>query len=225
MEPKIRWHIGGLPPDKYLSTEQIDKVIVYLRHVKPASERNAVNMFTVVLLLYTGLRSAELLNLRLCDLPTYHGKAVVMVQKGKGCISRTVLVPDWLGNVIHQFIREHRKGAKPGSFLLTAEGTPAPMTYGGLYRRIVRIGKRSGVGRLTPHMLRHSYSMLLHDLCKDLAFCQMQLGHANIETTRIYAKTNPQSGRAQVEALPFFGVNDRKVPESIGKRVLSDGLN
>jgi integrase/recombinase XerD len=224
MNPQIKWHVGGLPPDKYLSPGQIDKVIIHLRHVKQ-SERNAVNMFAVVMLLYTGLRSEELLNLRLRDLPPYHGKAVVMVKKGKGCISRTVLVPDWLGSVMQQFIRDHRKGGKPGSFLLTAEGTSAPMTYSGLYRRIVRIGKLSGVGRLTPHCLRHTYGMNLHDLCKDLDFVCQQLGHSHVETTRIYAKTRPQSGRAQVEALPFFGVNDRKVQEFIGKQPLNEITN
>jgi len=222
MKPKIKRHVGGLRPDRYLTDEQIKTLMQYLRTGR--TERGAVNLFAVTMMLFTGLRAAELLNLQIRDLPYHHGKDVVLVMAGKGCVSRTVLIPAFLGCVIEQFIREHRRGGKPGSYLFVAEGKSSPMLYDSLYRRLVLIGQKSGIGRLTPHMLRHVYAITLYDRARDLLFVQSQLGHANVETTGIYAKTRPESGRQQVESLPFFGTETIKHQENTGKLDVSNML-
>jgi integrase/recombinase XerD len=215
MKKKIRKHVGGLEPSKYLTDSQLEKLMEYLRtHSK--TRRGHVNHFIVQFLLFTGLRAAELLNMKFRDTSRCHCKNVVLVTRGKGNVSRTILVPEVLQVVVDCYQQECRPGAKPGSFLLVAEGKTR-MGYDALLHRLKRIGIESGVGRLRPHMLRHCYAIGLYGVAEDIRFCQDQLGHAHIETTSIYAKTRPESGRKQVEKLPIFGQQSRNCPVSIGK--------
>ncbi|MFC1793445.1 tyrosine-type recombinase/integrase [Planctomycetota bacterium] len=57
------------------------------------------------------------------------------------------------------------------------------------------------IGKLHPHMLRHTYLTRLYNVEHDLRFVQDQAGHASPTTTAIYAKTNSKARKRQVEAL------------------------
>ena len=64
-----------------------------------------------------------------------------------------------------------------------------------------KLGSKSGIGKLHPNMLRHTYLTRLYNVEHDLRFVQDQAGHASPTTTAIYAKTNSTARRRQVEAL------------------------
>jgi hypothetical protein len=57
-----------------------------------------------------------------------------------------------------------------------------------LYSKVRKIGEKSGIGQLHPHMLRCTYLVRLYNKKNDLRFVQDQAGHANIKTTALYAK-------------------------------------
>jgi len=61
-----------------------------------------------------------------------------------------------------------------------------------------------GIGKLHPHMLRHTYLTRLYNVEHDLRFVQDQAGHASPTTTAIYAKTNSKARKRQVEALDDY---------------------
>jgi integrase len=67
--------------------------------------------------------------------------------------------------------------------------------------KIKKLGRQAGIGKLHPHMLRHTYGTRLYNIEQDLRFVQDQLGHASPTTTAIYAKTNTKARRRQLEAL------------------------
>ena len=75
------------------------------------------------------------------------------------------------------------------------------MIYRSIYEKIKKLGRQSGIGKLHPHMLRHTYGTRLYNVEQDLRFVQDQLGHASPTTTAIYAKTNAKARRRQLEAL------------------------
>jgi len=75
------------------------------------------------------------------------------------------------------------------------------MIYRTVYEKMKKLGKKSGIGKLHPHMLRHTYLTRLYNVEHDLRFVQDQAGHASPTTTAIYAKTNSKARKRQVEAL------------------------
>ena len=50
-------------------------------------------------------------------------------------------------------------------------------------------------------MLRYTYATRPYAVDKDLLFMSDQLGHSNVRTTHIYAKTDSESRRNQVERI------------------------
>jgi len=49
--------------------------------------------------------------------------------------------------------------------------------------------------RITPHLLRHSFSRWTLDAGIDIAYLQQQLGHASLSTTAIYLQARPNHRR------------------------------
>ena len=191
---------GGLPPNKYLSIAQVKKLRQYITEkAANGKRRDAVSETVVDILLNAGLRAAEVCNLEMRDLPHFHGKQIIDVRQGKGCVQRSVEISSALVRRINKFVKEHRKNAKPKSPLFVSERDKKRIGYRSLYSKLVIIGRGSGVGRLTAHMLRHSYAMVFYKQTKDLLGLQQQLGHKDPQTTHIYAKTSSDEMRRQIE--------------------------
>ncbi|MBL7214972.1 MAG: site-specific integrase [Phycisphaerae bacterium] len=218
---------GGLSPDKYLSEGQVERILKHLQKQSAnGSRRAAINEFIVLMLLYCGLRAEELLALRIRNLPCRHDKNMIEVEEGKGNVSRSIVIPDWLSGVIKAFVKKYRKGAKPDSILISSERghrrvvlkqhwiingkrqthrrrqRSRRMTYSSLWSKIRKIGIAAGVGKLHPHMFRHTYLSRLYGISNDLRFVQDQAGHADPKTTAIYTQTNTEERNRQVQSLP-----------------------
>ena len=196
---------GGLAPDKYLSEDQLKKLRQYVKDKADLARmrggsRGVIDELIVELLVNTGLRASELCNLNIGDLPVKHGKDCVWIRDGKGNVSRTVDISDKLKKRLERFIKLYRKRAKADSALLVSERGDR-IIYRSIYAKIKRIGDQAGIGKLHPHMLRHTYLTRLYNIEKDLRFVQDQAGHASPTTTAIYAKTNNKARRRQVQAL------------------------
>lgn len=196
---------GGLSPDKYLSKRQQGQLLLYVKAQADlgrarGSKRAIVDELICWLLVEAGLRAGEVCDLRLRDLPICHGKNSVWIDNGKGAVSRTVEIAERLTKTIRRFCKVCRKGAGPRDHLFVSS-KGRPLCYMTLYQKIRRMGEKSGIGKLHPHMLRHTYATRLYAVEKDLLFVSDQLGHSNVATTQIYAKTDSESRRRQVEKI------------------------
>jgi len=196
---------GGLSPDKYLSDTQLRQLRQYVKDMadlarQRGSARAIIDELIVELLANTGLRASELCDLNIRDLPVTHNKPCVWVRDGKDKVARTVDIPESLVKRLDRFVRLYRKGAKDKAPLL-ANAKGKRMIYRSVYEKMKKLGKKSGIGKLHPHMLRHTYLSRLYNVEHDLRFVQDQAGHASPTTTAIYAKTNSRARKRQVEAL------------------------
>lgn len=136
----------------------------------------------------TGIRRAELNNLKVADLDLEGG--FLRVNQGKGGKDR--VVP--LGRVACRFIKsylEHvrplylrKDPALPWLFLSRKGGRMSAMVARGVVRRSTM---EAGIGKkVTPHTFRHTCATLMLKNRANIRHVQELLGHASLETTKVY---------------------------------------
>lgn len=150
----------------------------------------------VLLLISTGLRVGELVQLRPTDFDSEGGGLHV---RGKGRRERRVFVVDErLGLILGMLAG--RKGAVS---LLSADGQA--WSTQSARRSLRRFAEAAGVeARVTPHMLRHTCATLLLEDGVDLRFLQRLLGHENIATTAIYAHVGDVGLRTALQSAALL---------------------
>jgi site-specific recombinase XerD len=154
-----------------------------------------------ILLLHTGLRLSEALSLRLDDLQLMDRKGQVTVRQGKGGKSCTVPL-----NVDARKALQNWQSVRPvdaGTFLWVGleNGSTQALSSRSVQRALLRIGEAAGLDRLTPHVLRHTFAKNLIDAGVGLEKVAALLGHANLNTTRIYVTPNQRDLEQAVEQL------------------------
>ena len=166
-----------------LTNDEIEKL---LTPESPESPASLLDQAILELAYASGLRLAELRNLRLEQL---HLEAGFINVIGKGNKERVVPVGRKAVAALNRYLGTGRPKLitprSPANVFLTKRGTPfAAVT---LWLRIKNRVRRAGVARnITPHMLRHSFATHLLEHGADLRVIQELLGHANISTTEIY---------------------------------------
>jgi integrase/recombinase XerD len=168
---------------KALTNQEIEKL---LAPETPASPSSLCDQAVLELAYASGLRLAELRNLRLEQL---HLEAGFINVIGKGNKERVVPVGRQAIAAMQRYLEAGRpklvSPKSPATVFLTQRGTPfAAVT---LWLRIKQRVRRVGIDRnITPHMLRHSFATHLLEHGADLRVIQELLGHANISTTEVY---------------------------------------
>jgi len=168
---------------KALTSPEIEKL---LKEEEPANPQSLCDQAVLELAYASGLRLAELRNLRLEQLHLESGFINVI---GKGNKERVVPVGRKAVAALQRYLAAGRPNLvtsrSPANVFLTKRGTPfAAVT---LWLRIKQRVRRSGIGRkVSPHMLRHSFATHLLERGADLRVIQELLGHASISTTEVY---------------------------------------
>ncbi len=111
------------------------------------------------------------------------GRAQIQM-KGK---FRTILLTDTLIQKLLDYIK--RKGIVSGPIFITRRGKP--MSRRQIWASMKALCKDANVkpSKVFPHNLRHFFAQSYYKAYKDIARLADMLGHANIETTRIYLRT------------------------------------
>ncbi len=153
---------------------------------------NIMDKLIIKILLTTGLRSAEILNIRRENIvierngqlfnidyieSLQDGDIAYIKVLGKGNKERIVPLSE---NVLEELFNYLKKYKVSPIF---------PISYHSLWRRIINIGKKAGV-ILHPHKLRHTAATLALQSGAELRVIQELLGHASPLTTARYAKVN-----------------------------------
>lgn len=157
--------------------------------------RNKVRDVCIVsLILYSGLRVSEVVNLDLDDVDLKQ-KRVYVYRKGNQ--DETFKTPVYFGKGavedIEQYLSLRTTQYNPPKrekalFLAIANGKKegSRMTKRAIQEMVIKYAKRFGKPFLSVHKLRHSFATDYY-LRNDLYKTQEQLGHASPETTQIYA--------------------------------------
>jgi integrase/recombinase XerD len=108
---------------------------------------------------------------------------------GKGAKTRLVPAGAPALEAIQQYLAEGRPGLLKGRaspyLFITARG--GPMTRQAFWHLLRLVALKAGVkGKVSPHVLRHSFATHLLEGGADLRSVQAMLGHSDIATTQIY---------------------------------------
>jgi site-specific recombinase XerD len=147
------------------------------------------------LMLFSGLRSAEVLGLQVADVDIATGWARVV---GKGDKERRVPVDRDVAGAIQTYLLAERPDSDAAALFVVAKGPNRgrPLTPAGL-RSIFRYHRaKAGVPAGHPHALRHSFGTALAEAGVDLAVIQQLLGHDHIDSSARYVHLAPIHVRA-----------------------------
>jgi site-specific recombinase XerD len=142
----------------------------------------ARNHALLSLMYLTAIRVGEALALRVQDVDLDLGK--VTVPEGKTG-QRAIPLPEDTASLRCSMDRwlAVRESWKPDSDLLFVTATGAPVRTSAVRRTLALYGERSGVGHVTPHMLRHSAATEMLAAGAPPIGVQRVLGHRSLRTT------------------------------------------
>ena len=168
-----------------------DAMTRFLTPIVPETPSTLCDQAVFELAYSSGLRLSELLHLRLEQLELDAGFVRVV---GKGNKERVTPVGGRAREALEHYLAVGRpqlvSPRSPGNVFLRQRG--GAFDRASLWRRFKKRAKLAGIeGRLTPHMLRHSFATDLLEGGADLRVIQELLGHASITTTEVYTHVAP----------------------------------
>lgn len=143
------------------------------------------NKFIIELLYATGMRRAELVNLKVSDI-NFHRQEIRVL--GKGNKVRSIPFTQDTAVLIQKYLDERAKLVlinDSDALLLTDKGKKIyeKLVYLIVHRELSSI---TSLNKRSPHVLRHTFATHLLDKGADLNAIKEMLGHANLAATQIY---------------------------------------
>ena len=138
----------------------------------------------------TGIRLAELSEIRGKDIQVQGDAVIAHIRLGKGGKDRFVVFPEGLDQAILKWAN-----------LTQPEDPLFWLTRRGVYGRIKTLAKRSGLTRrIYPHLFRHSFATeYMEQEGSDSLKLQKKMGHTSLTMTRRYVKFAKRSLRDVVK--------------------------
>lgn len=159
-----------------------------------AQELSARDRAIVVTFLFGGLRSNELRLLDVEDVDLEEN--TIFIRYAKRDKQRLVPLHSRAREALEAYLGDRRSGP----IFLSSRGRR--ISNRRLRSLVKELGQRAGLKKdLHPHTLRHTYATLLREAEVELADVGNLLGHASLDTTRIYDHMSMSRKRAAVDKL------------------------
>jgi site-specific recombinase XerD len=179
---------------KALTEEQQRRL---LRMAERASPRDRA---IVVMLLYTGLRLAELVTLDVEDVRISARKGLVVVRSGKGDAYREVPLNALVRQVLEEWLAEREARAGEAERALFVARGGRRLSKRSVDDVVRGLGEDAGV-KLSAHALRHTFLTRMVRQGSDLVLVAELAGHRRLETTRRYSLPSDADRLLAVERL------------------------
>jgi site-specific recombinase XerD len=156
------------------------------RLLRMAERARARDRAILVLLLYTGLRLAELVALDIDAVRFSARKGLVIVRSGKGDAYREVPLNALVRQVLEEWLAERKTKAREDDPALFIGRSGRRLSKRSVDDVVRGLGKDAGVS-LSAHILRHTFLTRLVRRGTDLVLVAELAGHRRLETTRRYS--------------------------------------
>lgn len=173
----------GVKLPEFMSEEELKK---FLDAIENADFKNNTirNKLIIKIIIFTGIRVSEAINIKMGDISEENDLYIIRI-RAKGNKYRVVMIKkeliyDLLKNVSINYM------SKDALLFVNKKGTPLTQSY--VSRIVEQLLFRAGIRKQKngAHMLRHTFATLLYKKQKDLVLVQEALGHASLNTSRIY---------------------------------------
>ncbi len=181
---------------KALDERTIDKVL--RRAAQSGNRRDHAILMT---LRHTGIRVAELCDLRIADVVTSARKGTLMVRAGKGMKQRTVPLNADVRRAIATYLEKDREGVDPSEFLFISGRTKGRLTEKAVRQVAEKYGYQAMVEDAHPHAFRHSFATELLRKGVPLTAVGALLGHESLQSTARYTQPSARDLREAVQQL------------------------
>jgi len=185
-----------------------DEAVILERYMqKPLKKKTFLqirNRLLVKLLYYTGVRASELLSIKLGDVFLMKEEGVYKIYiLGKGGKYRYVYIKQEIIEDDLEYIRDHLitdeimiENNKEHFIAVTQK--VRVMHRAELYTMLDRLYKKLYIKKRGVHMLRHTFGKRMVKKNVNLSTIKEMMGHENIQTTMIYARSDE---RSMIEAV------------------------
>ena len=170
----------------YITEAKMDEVVMDVEQSAGDSFEARRNALIIVLFYSTGMRLAELLDIRLNDFSDNFRELRI---RGKGNKERVVPLIEYTRGKVSEYvdgIRAENICGSPDNFLfLSSRGKPVSRSE--VYRIVREELARAGVqGKRSPHVLRHTFATHMLNDGADMREIQEMLGHSSLSATQVY---------------------------------------
>lgn len=177
-----------------LSLSEVERLLNVISNIK--------HRCILSLIYSSGLRSGELIHLKIADIDSK--RMVIHIRNGKGRKDRIVPLSESVLELLRLYYQDHR----PREYLFNGAGE-LQYSYASMRAIFRKALKQSGIQKkCTLHTLRHSYATHLLEAGVNLRYIQELLGHSSPKTTMIYTHVSSEASRKITS--PIEKINLRK---------------
>lgn len=156
----------------------------------------------VKLLLHTGVRLAEELNLLMGDFQMFDRKGAVIVRSTKSSRERVIPLNAEARKAVLEWLAVRPEADTDYVWIAVENENPAAALSGRSVQRVVRrFGQEAGIENLTPQMLRHTFAMNLAESGVSLEKIAALMGYVSLNAARVYTEPTLQDLQTAVEQL------------------------
>lgn len=188
---------SGTKLPSFMNKDEIDRFLNAIDTFEFSDNTSYRNRLILKIIIYTGVRVSEILNLKIKDI--FKEDNVYLLQiRGKGNKPRVVMIKS---SIIENDLRNWLDMRVCNSDLLVCNQKGERLTQAYISRIVENILISAGIRKEKngAHMLRHSFATLLYAKHHDLILVQEALGHADINTSRIYTHFDKERLRKTTE--------------------------
>lgn len=175
---------SGTKLPSFMKKEEVSRFLEAIQNYDFDSKIAARNRLILKTILYTGIRVSEAINIKMKDFTKDDDMFIYQI-RGKGNKPRVVMIK---ANNIQRDLNEWLDYRCCEDEYLFCNQKGKVLTQAYISRIVEKILLSAGIRKEKngAHMLRHTFATLLYQNSKDLVLVQESLGHADINTSRIY---------------------------------------
>ena len=190
---------SGSKLPSFMNKEEINRFLTAINEYEFCAKTVYRNRLIIKMIIYTGIRVSEMLNLKLKDM--FKEDDVYLLQiRGKGNKPRVVMIK---ASIIENDLNNWLDIRVCNDDLVVCNKVGNRLTQAYVSRTVENILISAGIRKEKngAHMLRHSFATLLYQKHHDLILVQEALGHADINTSRIYTHFDKDRLRATTNLM------------------------